>query len=189
MPTDLQEETKPAITRREIVVVITIVAILAMVITVSGSSTGMRWQAEWKAWNWTPGPADRIRPDESLIAPGMAIAGTWRATIGRLLTITPQENGEYSVLLSTGGCLGHWKLERTAKFHDGVLTLNHPLVEYAPNIYDTIYAVRVGGRDYLLAASDIGFFQKELQSAVVDGSDADEPLFGFVFSRRAEFDP
>ncbi len=42
--------------------------------------------------------------------------------------------------------------------------MDRPITEYAPYVYDTIYAVRVGDKDCLVPAAKVKYFNEVVES-------------------------
>jgi hypothetical protein len=90
---------------------------------------------------------------------------------GSLLSIRKKEGGGYAVGLETHGCVGGWSFERTARYKDGILRLNKAVEEYDPGPYDTLYAISVDGKEYVISQRMIRFLVKNYsKNGVVDWS-------------------
>lgn len=152
----------------ELIVAIAIVGVLAVLLLGPDSSTVARRKIERRARDWTPSAADRLRPDPSLIAPDIEIAGEWesrRHLNSCSLSIRQTASNAYAVDFATGGCMGGCAFQRSGCYRNGVLTLDGPVAEYMPAAYDTLYAIRVNGEELLLPAAYVERFGE----AVVDG--------------------
>ena len=121
---------------------------------------------------WTPDPTNLTAVLGPMLRPGMNIVGEWKTIMcegGSSLQIAPSPGGAYSVALSTCGCEGRWDLRRTGTYRDGVLRLDRPVREYCHFAYDTLYAVSLEGRDYLLSQELIRFVvEHDVTNGVVD---------------------
>jgi hypothetical protein len=125
-------------------------------------------------------PDHRLKkPKATLINPDVDLQGTWvTATRMDYSTLAFEKSaGGYTVRFVTGGCLGQWKLYRTAMCSHGVITLSAPIRPYRPGTYQTLYAIKVGGIDYLLPSCDV----EQIQNGTV-------PLF-FDGYRRKPLEP
>lgn len=168
----------------ELVVVILIVAALLLLLA-PDSATVARWNIERRAREWTPSAADRRRPDPLLVAPDIDIAGEWesrRHLNGCGLSIRRTSSDEYATDFTTGGCMGGCAFQRSGRYRNGELTLDGPLAEYAPAVYDTLYAICVNGEAFLLPAAYVDRFRQ----AVVDGKVHDELVLRNSVYRRVE---
>jgi hypothetical protein len=166
----------------ELVVIVLIIGVFILLLA-PDSSTVARREIERRARDWTPSADDRIRPDPSFIAPAMGIAGQWesrRHLNSCVLSIEQTSPGVYAVDFGTGGCMGGCKFERNARYRNGVLTLDKAVAEYAPAVYDMLYAIRLNGEELLLPAA----YVKRFQEACVDGEMSDEVLLRNCVYRR-----
>jgi protein involved in polysaccharide export with SLBB domain len=112
---------------------------------------------------WTLDHNDLTPVIKDIFHPQTEIAGEWavhRGLDGSSLIIRKTESGGYSVDFSTGGCLLDWDLKREGTFKEGIFHLNKPVKEYLPMTYDTLYAVSVGGKEYLISQDAIRFALK-----------------------------
>ena len=117
---------------------------------------------------WMPDHTNLAALISAILKPGMNVAGEWAAD-DSTMTITASQKETYSIAFSTGGCLGDWDLPRTGRYSDGILRLSQPVQEYCPFTYDTLYAVAVGGCDYLISQSGIRFISEHYTTnGVVD---------------------
>jgi hypothetical protein len=95
-------------------------------------------------------------PQQRYLAPETPIVGKWARFSGddaAVLIITSLEDSRYRVEFEAGGDLGGWKLDRVGEYHEGVFTLNRPVLEYLPREYRKLYAVRLQGSVYLVSSS------------------------------------
>jgi len=148
----------------ESLTLIAVIAILAAIVFVPDSATATRWRLERRARDWKPEPIP-VLSDSTLIAADEVITGEWIQR-GRLyhtsFSFAERGDGKYDVSFSTGGCLGGCELSRTAAVNDGLITLNSAVAEYVPNTYFSLYMIRVRGSDYLLPATSVVDFEREI---------------------------
>ncbi len=95
-----------------------------------------------------------------LIDTSVDLEGQW-VTDGFLtasnLQIQRRPSGRYDVRMYTSGCLDAWGLTRTGDFESGKLILDRPILEYSSLEYDTLYAIRVQDREYLLPKDSVRY--------------------------------
>jgi hypothetical protein len=124
---------------------------------------------------WKPDHDDLSPILGKIFRPKAEIVGEWTTDVfldGSRLSIQGKESGGYSVDFSTGGCLGHWDLQREGTYKDGVFRFKKAVEEYRPNTYDTLYAVSVNGTEYLISQSAIRFVVRNYsKKGVVDWSE------------------
>ncbi len=105
---------------------------------------------------WQPDERNNYELDPKLLAPDMKIAGPWSFTDSRYfgtdLRFSPSRDG-YIAHFHAWGCTGEIALKRTATFSGGVVRLNLPVRDFWPNTYQTLYAVRIGKKDFLIPSS------------------------------------
>lgn len=75
------------------------------------------------------------------------ISGVWRNGNGggfdsAQIKLYPMGVDKYRVIFTSHGCLGHWRLVRTAIYKDGALWLDRPVVEYCGKPYRRLFTVR-----------------------------------------------
>ncbi len=136
---------------------------------------------------WQPGPENASVPIQAIRHPRMDVTGVWSAgSIGHAstrLSISRSLTGTYTVRLGASGCLGGWHLNRTGRYADGVLTLDRPVEDYFTLKYKRLYAVEIGGKEYLLPSAAIEKVQAALSD---DGSvilDLQYEIPRYAFSR------
>jgi hypothetical protein len=125
---------------------------------------------------WRPTKENERVPHASARSPQTDVSGEWKVYggyEGSSFVITRSGLETYAVVFETYGCMGWWKLRRTAHYSRGMLVLNRPVQEYSSLPYQKIYAVRVGVMEYLLPDVAVGRFE---QGFWPDGS--------FTFSGR-----
>ena len=66
------------------------------------------------------------------------------------------------------------------RFENGVLTLNEPITECLPAVYDTLYVIRANGEDLLLPAAFVDDFEDGL------ADDEDDLVMRMAVYRRTE---
>ncbi|MGC4044914.1 MAG: hypothetical protein QM758_14060 [Armatimonas sp.] len=92
------------------------------------------------------------------------ISGFWLNGNDMALTslkLFPIGPNTYKILFSAGGCLGHWRLERTGVYKDGVLLLNRPVEEYGSSPYDRLFTIRTPAGIRLISEFAMGWYRKE----------------------------
>lgn len=142
--------------------------------------------AEKQLLGWQPGPEHSQLPIRSIRHRKMEIAGEWDRRGGHdgsHLSIEPSGKHTYAVAFRTAGCFGDWHLERSAKYINGVLTLDRPVEEQNGFTYKRLYAVRIAGEEYLLPSVAVA----RVHGAILaDGSLAlgQEVVPRFLFARR-----
>ena len=146
--------------RRSLTDVLVIVAIVAFFIALLGpdSATRARRAIMQRIRSWKPSAADTTAPDSRRLVPDLELVGHWsvrRHLNGSSLEIQKLPSGEFRVRFATGGCLGSYEAVQTATFRDGILTLDEPVAEYLPAVYDRLYAVRVADEVRLLPAARV----------------------------------
>jgi hypothetical protein len=120
---------------------------------------------ESKLVHWKPDAHSETAPLPEIRRPEMSLDGTWRVSRGMdgtTLWVRMLPSGSCVVTFQTGGCLGHWTLKRTGQILNGIMTLDRPVAEYLPLTYRRLYAVRVGGTDYLVPAPAVRDFEQNL---------------------------
>ena len=134
-----------------------IVAILGVLVGLLMPADGeFEWMRERRLARWKPGPYDEIPPKAPIRAPHARIEGLWLRREGRhgnSLEIVADAPATYRV----GFHSYHLTLERTATFHDGVLSFDRPVEEVLPRttILRKFFAIRVEGREYLVPAARV----------------------------------
>ncbi|MBI4579102.1 MAG: hypothetical protein HY718_05325 [Planctomycetes bacterium] len=139
--------------------------------------------------HWQPAARESDRPMDSIRYPEMNIAGNWTLSRGldySRLAITKTDDGHYQVSFASGGCLYNYRLKRIGDYSGGVLSLNRPVKEYFPLSYRTLYAVRIGGQDYLLPSAAVAEVDKGLAK---DGRKFIDPFTGRFHLYRREVAP
>ena len=142
-----------------------IVGVLLVLVFAPDPDTLTRRKLESRARDWQPTAVDGIRPQRSIIVDDANVVGEWtvsRRLDGSSLSISPSAPNAYSVAFSTAGCCGACRMQRAARFENGVLTLDEPVAEYYPAVYDTLYAIRANGEDLLLPAPFVQQFEEGL---------------------------
>jgi hypothetical protein len=143
----------------------------------------MDWDALWgsaverKLDDWVPTKENNQVPMAAIRSPQTDISGTWEVhghLTGSSLTVTRSGPDSYDITFYTHGCTAQWKLRRTAHYSGGALVLNRPVEEYDTLIYQKLYAVRVGGTEYLVPDVALGRFQDSVAS---DGTWVPEGLW------------
>lgn len=155
---------KPTIA--ESVAVIATVGILGALILIPDSATATRRSLERRAADWKRSALPTLT-DASLIATDISLAGEWmrRARLNHAaFTFVERIDQRYDVRFSTGGCLGGCEFSRIATVTEGVIVLDGTVAEYVPRTYDTIYAIRVDGGEFLLPAESVPDFERERDS-------------------------
>lgn len=121
--------------------------------------------AEEELADWKPESECPTKLHESLLDNALDPAGRWVNNCvhdaGNTLTLVRTAEGEYEVIFRTSGGLLSWQLSRTATYRDGVLTLNRPVQEYAPWIYQRLYPARIDGNQYLIPSHGVPEVHKE----------------------------
>ena len=116
---------------------------------------------------WSPSSEDMKVPRESLRDRSMNVTGEWIGRTGMdyaALSIKPRSGNEYDVTFATGGCLSDWQLRRIGKYAHGVLTLDRPVQEYCPITFNTLYAIRIDGKELLLPAGNTTELMEDVDS-------------------------
>jgi hypothetical protein len=129
---------------------------------------------------WRPTPADTASLVPRSLVRDVSPLGTWSWVGAAGLTssgfsISPGAQGSLRVAFSTGGCLGSWRLQRTARYSDGVLELDRPVHEYIGSTYQRLYTLRLGGQVQLVPARAV---------PTAEGWDAGRPEFRLRSERR-----
>lgn len=110
-------------------------------------------------------PDKEVLPQESLRARFPTLAGRWERSLAGVTTLRLTRVGEdrYTVSLKTGGCFGYWQLNRAARYVNGVLVLDRPIIDYvSDDPYQHLYSLLVRGRNCLIPAGEVGRFQEDL---------------------------
>lgn len=113
---------------------------------------------EKKLAAWSPGIKDKQVPPDKIRDRSVDIEGDWIGRTGMdsaKMSIKRRSGDGYEVRFSTSGCLSRWQLKRTGTYQDGVLVLNRPVQEYCPITFQTLYAIHVDGKNYLLPSCSV----------------------------------
>ncbi|MCB9853237.1 MAG: hypothetical protein H6819_09095 [Phycisphaerales bacterium] len=132
--------------------------------SVSDSRTGLERQneassryieAELKDWR----PPDGLQPPPATIrVSSIDLEGSWLGRTGMdtaSMVISRRNDGTFDVNFSTSGCLGGWRLKRTATYKDGILELDRPVQEYCPITFRRLYTIRANGTELLLPETSV----------------------------------
>ena len=133
---------------------------------VPNSSSTTRRELERRARDWNPTTAPTLT-DSSMIAVDMDVAGEWlnkRRLDRSALKFTKLSEQQFDVDFDTSGCVGGCRFSRKASARDGVITFDGAVAEYSGRTYNTLYAIRVAGADYLAPADDVQGFEEALKS-------------------------
>ncbi len=122
---------------------------------------------------WAPPPC---------LAKGVgSIEGTWRSGGGfssSALELSAKAKTSYRVILSTGGCLGGWRLERSGVLEKGVLQLDRPAQQYTGRPFTRLYVVKSKDGTVLVPSTDIEAVRAEYERRGC-GSSIPSPMSAF----------
>jgi hypothetical protein len=139
-----------------------------------------RWKPDHE--NLTPILANIFRPKAEIV-------GDWkkdRFMGGSCLSIRKKASSAYVVDFTTFGSLDSWSLQREGTYKDGILRLTKAVAEYPGDAtYDTLYAVSVGGNEYLISQASIRFLVKSYAKNRVVDWPRYGPLFAFGRDEKA----
>lgn len=146
--------------------VFSVVCSASQVLAQDSREVGMRDAVEAQLSKWKRGKENEaaLALHQKDIVVARDISGVWLRDSGmdstklKLFSVGPNV---YKIILSTGGCLGHWTLERTGVYKDGVLLLNRPLEEYTPLIYDRLFTIRTPAGVRLISEAALGWYREE----------------------------
>jgi len=123
---------------------------------------------ERRAALWERGEVP-VLSDASLIAGDAVLHGEWRREGRRerhVYHFSGRADGTFGVYFTTNNH-GTCDFSRTATFSEGVINLDKAVAHAMGEAYDTLYAVRIDGADYLIPAPHVENFEREL--AAEDG--------------------
>jgi hypothetical protein len=111
--------------------------------------------------------------DVALIATDINIAGDWLER-GRhhstSFSFSPLASGSFDAQFKTHGCSGGAAFSRQATWRAGTIRLDRAVADILGRTYDTLYAMRLDGTEYLLPSACVENFEQELASGNLDWS-------------------
>jgi hypothetical protein len=106
-----------------------------------------------------PWQVDSSEPDlaQPLRARPADIEGRWKASAASApsAVIRRMDDNLYGLEIQTGGCLGHWKLQRKVRYESGILTLDFPAMEYPTKRFQRLFIIEISGEQFLLPSADV----------------------------------
>jgi hypothetical protein len=149
-------------------VIVCIIVVLALLLLSPDTQSVTRRQLELRVRDWKPAPLDLLS-DSELLAGDIDLSGDWSTRLahsGSSITFERRSDEDFNVHFSTGGCQGGCEWSRTAAFVEGVITMDRAVAPYDRRAFNTLYAIRIDGTDYLLAEPDVLRFEEERRRAV-----------------------